>query len=345
MAPSSLDTSRADTGGADTAGSDPGSADTGGADMGGADSGGAAAAGAIADRLLAPAETIDPIDLCHRWHRQWIEVVAEGLGRRADDPALPGKVRGALGHALLRGASAAARAGRPCPWTPPCALDVMLREQGRLTPKLMLPRPVVPAVDRRGRDLVVRLTVFGFATEWMPAAAEALSAAVAEGLARATDDGRPVAIRHRRLGAADGVDWPEAAEGGDAPVALNFLSPVVFRGPDDGFPADFPGFVANLGNRLSGLARWQDVRLEADWRGLKAAAAAVAMDARGLERVRWRRRSSRQGRTIGMAGWTGTVVLHGPVWPFLPLLALGATAHVGSHTALGLGRYGLAPAG
>lgn len=58
--------------------------------------------------------------------------------------------------------------------------------------------------------------------------------------------------------------------------------------------------------------------------------------------MRWHRASARRdGRRVPMEGLAGTLWIAGDLAPVWPLLVLGTTAHVGSHAALGLGRYGL----
>ncbi len=121
-------------------------------------------------------------------------------------------------------------------------------------------------------------------------------------------------------------------------LLLLFRSPLEIRARDGG-AYGFATFVTSLGNRVSALARWQGVRVEADFCALKAEAAAlpIAGEAGGL--VAWRRYSSRQGQWIPVAGRMPVVRIARPSPELLALLAIGATTHVGSHAALGLGRY------
>jgi hypothetical protein len=75
----------------------------------------------------------------------------------------------------MESASAEAVAGRPCRRQPPCALDVLFREQGRFGAH-GIPKPFVLAADRRGQDLVVTMTLFGVAADWAAVATHALVA-------------------------------------------------------------------------------------------------------------------------------------------------------------------------
>jgi len=107
----------------------------------------------------------------------------------AADPALPDRLRGMLGRALMEGASAEALACRPCPWQPPCALDLLFGDHGALlSGRLSMPRPFVLSVEPFPQDnddrLTLRLSLFGFATDWAEAVAETLVRGLRGGVAR-----------------------------------------------------------------------------------------------------------------------------------------------------------------
>lgn len=291
-------------------------------------------------RLLEPAAATPLADLPGRWFHQRVELLVAGHAAAADDPALGGRLRGAWGRALMRGASAEALAGRPCPWDPPCALDPLFREQGAITARLAVPRPYVLAARAAGADLLVRLTLFGFACDWIEAAADALVAALRHG--EPPPLGRPAEPLGRRVVTQEGVAVPATA----GPAVLTFRTPVAFRSGDDLGAPSARTLVSGLGNRVSGLARWQDTAVTADWRALAEHAETLRFDPSDLRLRRWTRRSSRQeGRTIPLGGWTGRMILGGDLEPVLPLLALGATCHAGSHATLGMGAYTLSVAG
>ncbi|NBC33314.1 MAG: hypothetical protein GVY13_11620, partial [Alphaproteobacteria bacterium] len=129
-------------------------------------------------RLLRPADQVDLPGLAARWFRQTIRLVCPNAGPLALDPGLPGQIRGALGHVLLAAASEPARAGRPCCWSPPCAYDVVFGDHGRIASGEEMPKPLVLSVDALDQDLLVRATLFGFATDWIDAVAEALAVAL-----------------------------------------------------------------------------------------------------------------------------------------------------------------------
>lgn len=291
---------------------------------------------AIGLRLLEPADTVTLDRLAQRWFHHQIRVFCRRPKGLDLGPALPGRLRGGWGRQLMAGASAEALAGHPCHWQPPCAFDVLFRSRPNLG-GLEMPKPYVLTAEAMGEDIAVTLTLFGFATDWCDSAAEALVRALRQGIT--TGDGRclPLEPIERAIAAGEAVAVPEGARR----VVLRFATPLQLR-RGEAMIAEGPALMSSLANRVSGLARWQDARADADWRGLKAAAAELRYDLSGLRPVVWQRKSSRQpGRALPMAGLTGAVTIEGALDPFLPLLALGETAHVGSHAAIGLGRYTL----
>lgn len=132
----------------------------------------------MARRLLAPAARI-PLDrLAEHWVAATVEATVPGHGALVGDLVLMNRVRRALGRMLMTGASAEAIAGKPCPWQPPCALDLLFREHARIGGRHGIPKPWVLAFDRRGFDLIVRITLFGFAIDWAGVVGHALAQAL-----------------------------------------------------------------------------------------------------------------------------------------------------------------------
>ena len=74
---------------------------------------------------------------------------------------------------------------------------------------------------------------------------------------------------------------------------------------------------------MSGLARWHDAALEANWKTLKAAAGALEVRPLTCLPVGWQRYSRRQERRIPAAGVRTTLLLQGELAQLLPLLAIG----------------------
>ena len=134
-------------------------------------------AGHINARLLAPEFEINLDELAQQWFVEVIELTIPGYGVLVADPALPGRLRGAFGNALMAGASPATLAGNPCTFDPPCAFEVLFRKQGRMKAGLDFPSPWVIGISTHHNDLVVTLSLFGFAVDWAAAAAEAFTRA------------------------------------------------------------------------------------------------------------------------------------------------------------------------
>lgn len=295
----------------------------------------ALAEGGVAGRLARPLRRLAVEDLAAEWFTGHVRLVVEGLPPGVALGALAGRVRGALGAVLQETASAEAVAGLPCPWRPPSALDLLFRSQGRLTKAMEIPKPMLIALDPDGRRLAVEVGLTGFASECLEEVAAALVRAWRERI----PDVAGSRLVDRQIWSSAGVVVPEAAV-----VILEFTSPLAIRfkgaGPASADAALW-SLLASLGNRVSGLARWQDCEVAADWTGLKALAAGVAMRCLASSSARWERRSFRQDRRIPMAGDVPVLRLEGALGPFLPWLALGTLTHVGSHAALGMGRYRL----
>ncbi|MGD0723802.1 MAG: CRISPR system precrRNA processing endoribonuclease RAMP protein Cas6 [Roseiarcus sp.] len=294
--------------------------------------------GSIGRLLRSPVESIDLATFCDRFQARRIRVRLADMAAAAREPALIGRLRGALGDVLMRTASPQAASGRPCPWDPPSAFEALFRKQGRMTPGTDFPSPWVLALQPRRGALDVMLTLFGVACEWAPAAAEALvegcaridwrSAAGVFVPAMAVIDRRMqrVAIEEREIGQT---------------LVLEFLSPLVVssQNPVEAPAAAFKSFSL----RLEGLARWHGLTLAAvDWGAMKAALRAADWTWTDTEFADWRRGSRRQDRWIAMSGVLGRLHIaasHDAMMQISPLLRLGANTHVGADIAFGCGRY------
>lgn len=310
------------------------------------DDSGAAGFDPISARLAAPAGMVGLADLPDRWFHADIVALCRpprgwGVGDLVHDPAFPGRLRGAWGRQLLTTASAAARLGGPCPWSPPCAYDPLFRERPALK-GLETPKPYVITADPAPGcpdRMALRLTLFGFATDWLESAADAWILALRGGVAMPNGLHAALEPLDRRVTIHEGLTPPPPP----AAAILRFVTPLCLRrgGATHG---EVGSLFASLGNRLSGLSRWQDSTLAADWRGLKQHAATLTIDAAALRPMAWQRHSARQGDTsIRMEGLRGPIALSGDLAPLWPLLTLGVLTHAGSHAAQGLGRYTLEP--
>lgn len=299
--------------------------------------------GEIGQRLDAPEHCVDVATLCAIWRRGVVTFRLSGLAHLVIDAGLPGRIRGAFGARLGASASSEALADRPCRWRPPCAFEALWRKQGRMNAGFDHASPWVIGLDPHRGDLDVTFTIFGFANDFLPAAVEAMTAALAHDVDWRGQTGLftpRIDITGRRVVETEGIDPPPPARG----FVLRFVSPLALTGAD---PRERPASLfTGLGQRLESLARWHDATLGAD-----ADRPSLAVRARALEFafgdcdiVSWTRGSRRQDRAIPMRGLVGGLEIGGPgaADPDLgAMLALGATCHIGADAAFGCGRYEL----
>jgi hypothetical protein len=303
--------------------------------------------GEIGARLRAPRESLDLVGLAGALRRASVVLRLAGWARLAGDFGLPGRLRGTLGNVLVEAASPEARDGRPCRWDPPCAFEALFRKPGRMTPGTDFPSPWVIGVDRRRGDLEVRMTLYGMAVDWLPAAAEALAASIGR-VDWAGPSGiflgepRPIA---RRIEAEPAI----AVDLETVPrlLVIETLSPLVSSG--EGALHDPAAVFTTLGRRLEGLARWQEASLDVDLGALAADCRAADWTWAEAEEVVWRRGSRRQGgREVPMGGVLGRLEIAAEperLARLAPLLMLGEATRAGADVAFGCGRYRLAVVG
>jgi hypothetical protein len=294
--------------------------------------------GAIRARLLQPAQQLTIAEFSQLWFVERIEAIIPGYGKLANDPGLPGRIRGAFGTALAAGASKDSLDDQPCQFEPPCAFEALFRKQGRMMAGLDFPSPWVIGVEPIGADLRVTLSLFGFACDWAAAATEVFTRALAE-LVEWNSGARlflpKFAIARRSSTTITGVSAALTAR----EVELELVSPLVLTGRD---PRERPeSLITGLGARVSGLARWHDVGLDEmnDWKALRSEAGALRYTFEAPEKVSWQRGSRRQDRGIPMAGLLGRLVISGDLGDIGTLIAMGETCHMGADVALGCGRY------
>ncbi len=290
----------------------------------------------LADDLSAPVERIPLAALADRWQTARLEARLAGYGALADDLVLMNRVRGAFGRRLMDGASDEAIAGKPCPWHPPSALDVLFREQMRVG-RHGLPKPLALALDRRERDLVVRLTLFGLAIDWAAAAMQAMVSALRHDIDwRSRADGRFLP----KLDIVDCMILPAGLHPSAprSPVVLRFVTPLDSSGDD---PLERPAtVVGRLARRVDLMARWMGVELDADWPALSRVWLGLDYNADRLARAAaLARHSSRTGQSFRQSLVAGELAIVGALETIWPLLAAGESCHVGRGATQGLGRY------
>lgn len=288
----------------------------------------------LSNRLAVPAGAVGFDALTHHWRHTTICVDAFLPPHFDDGVGLPARIRGALGWALLDGAGKPRRRGGAS------AYEVLFGEHGEHLPRHPIPKPYVLAVTVSGVRLTVRLTLFGFAAAWAEDVRAALLSALEGGIALFTGARVRASIQadEVRIARAERITIPPAT----LSMVVLFRTPVSVRSGET-LVADGARLVRSLINRVSGMARWQDLEVVED-DTLDRAIASLQFDISRLRVEVWKRHSTRTPtKPLPMRGLIGAMEISGDLEPLMPLLALGATCHMGSQAALGLGRYELAP--
>jgi len=274
-------------------------------------------------------------ELGDAWRVAHIAVTCANSAALAHRPEYGGRVRGAIGQQLKQGASKSARNGQPCDWATPCALDILFASQGKITGGLEVPKPWALSLRQEGRDLVIRVALFGMAASWAGEVADAL----VRGLRAGISDGKrrvPLEVSNRMITMQSGppVSLPE-----DQLLMMEFISPLSLRsgGRAHRNPASL---LSSLGNRISGLARWHGHALDISPAELKGAASRVGArasweDARETGPIQ--AHSSRHGHVKKLQGSYGRLLLPAPGSLLARLLELGLDAQVGGRTTQGFG--------
>lgn len=295
--------------------------------------------GPVAQRLATAANAVALIDLGGRWFHQVIVVSLDRPALHDPPVAILNRIRGALGDGLKRSASAAAIRGEPCTFDPPSAFDILFREQLRIAGRHGVPKPFVLAMDMTRNTFEVRLTLFGFACDWLEAVRERLIEALAERVRwSGTAENVGSRIRSCHVLSSEAMAMPETPD----QVVIEFETPFDATGTD--FLEEPSTLIGRLARRIDGLSRWMDTRLEVNWdehaSAWKRAAFGVDIEEHGIAE----RGSRRQMRAIRNPVMKASVYVAGDLKPFWPLLMIGQTCHVGRGAVSGFGRYRLVEA-
>ena len=190
------------------------------------------------------------------------------------------------------------------------------------------------SADNVDGDLAIGLRLHGFASEWLEEALSAMILAAREGL-------RPLRGREildRSIHVFEQVEPLPPADD----MVLRFVTPleIAFRHGAPGDPRDaIRSLILSMGNRVSGMARWQDAEVDTDWKAIGEDAASLKVSALDGASDEWRRYSRRQQRWIPMKGDRPVLLLQGNFERIAPLLALATATHAGRHASLGMGRF------
>lgn len=291
-------------------------------------------------RALGDVQSTDQIDdLARGFFDQTATLRLAGCAASAP-VGIGAHVRRSFLGALGDGASDPARANLPCPWEPPCALDVFRREQLRGPRGDGLPKPYVIETDIDGVDLIVRLRVFGMANDWFMAATEAMlrglrtilpwsrlfpgRTACPEVLSRQVDVG---VLR---------VMPPDTSS-----VALVFTAPADTGGFDP--KADPNRILSSLLRRVDGISRWNGLALDDDaGRAFAAFTKTLSYDATGL-RLAGYQSPNAKGQSRVKRTMLGVLKISGALEKLWPVLAMGERCHFGRGAVEGLGAFRISP--
>lgn len=293
--------------------------------------------------LTTPEEKVSFLELYHNWR----ELTVSARCHFSKPPwlanipawALAHRVRAALGNELKAVASPQAKAGQPCPWYPPCALDVFFRTQAMVTCGRELGKPYVPAIkyNNKNEEVVVSFSLFGIACDYAPVISTALVGALRKGLRYNAWQSGEIRINDLKILQAEPPPLDEAY----MRASLDFVTPVSQK-LNNSLIHDPHTLLTGLGERLSGLARWHGLEIAVAPDEFKAACYSLGADSTGMRHRSAPKLSIRQGRLMTLSGFSGRLEYLGPALRELaPLLALGQRCHMGKSTTQGLGRYRL----
>lgn len=281
--------------------------------------------------LLGNPRAVTLAELIAQFRRSVITAICPRPAWLTDGPNLPNLVRGALGRELHRSASPEAAMAQPCPWSPPCTLDVLFGWQRIAGPEKVIRKPYAITVDV-GQDVSVRLVLFGAAEPWSHAAADALVAAIGGGIAGAGE--KRLETTRRCIERLQGVEV--RAPGREAVLA--FRTPLAIDTKAETPPQE--AFFNALAGRIEALARWHGLiipPLDAD--PLKDAFMSLRYEFKPHPPAQ---RHAVHRRAAGSATFSGSIVLAGDLAPVMPLLSLAEVTHVGGRVSWhGFGRCAL----
>ena len=244
-----------------------------------------------------------------------VAVKIAGRGPLAADPAVLGKLRGALGTDLHSTASLTVRSDQDCTWEPPCSYQVLWRNNGEVRPGYPLPSPLVLETNAIGRDLWVTARLFGRGGDYLGEVSDALIRGIRGGLSGVADPPLEVADRHW----AETVGIPIVRQ--KRLAILKFITPVLSRNSATGDHAAPRALLRSLVHRVDGIARWNGMRLASDEAkrllGLVVAVEGVWKDA---EPDDWTRHSKPQDKSFDMQGLMGQLCLGGDLAPLSALI-------------------------
>jgi hypothetical protein len=307
---------------------------------------------ALHAQLAAPPGKAGIADLLAAFHCVRITAIVSGAGLVAAHPGLLPKLRGALGHALLKGACEGAAHGG-CKCHPACAAAALFGPKpkitiGGITQEASKPY-VISAARHGGRDLALSVTLFGLASPYAAAARQALGEAVTGGVPWILlgGDVRLSLPASEPALISSSVTIESALESGRAPgcATMDFITGLELNNRDSDALTGHDIF-RRLAARASLIAPWCGMDLIQDVDGLRENwdALTVEMDL-PEDAAQQPRASSRTGEAWQSRTRLPLVRLTGALEEIWPYLGLGEKTHIGRGAVSGSGRYVLAAGG
>lgn len=205
-----------------------------------------------------------------------------------------------------------------------------------------VPRPFLLSADVEGRKLQVKLTLLGFIRSWCDLAARSLVRALEVGIKLSAQSATRTRVTVRSV-EAELMHFPlmlkKVPSGRE--VRVSFEGVARFR-KGQATRLSASSFLNSAMDRVRGLWRWQDTDIRLDWDDLALQTRDVRVTDYDLNHLAWKRFSRRmRGVPIPMTGFTGSITLAGMSSELAGLVETCLPFGVGSHTALGFGRYQL----
>ena len=275
-----------------------------------------------------------PDELLGLWRMTRINVRA-ALPRTPFDfdggPSLPGRIRGALGHALRAISST---------YETTLALEAFYGPLPSWRPRAQIPRPFNITAERRGGEISSTLTLFGRIDIERDILIRAFPMAFELGLSVDSRKGarrEPLQVIEANWTVTQSVKPFQPLQ--DA--ILLFQTPYSFGTPEK--PArSWDSMVVGLVERVAGMALWNGIELRPDLGQWRRLGQTMTFDGHDLTLERWPRYSGRDnGQIREMIGYRGRLIIYRPPAVLWPYLALAETTFIGGNTALGLGRFDL----
>lgn len=224
-------------------------------------------------------------------------------------------------------------------------------------PYVLEPEPSEKNVFDAGETFSFDLLLFGECNDYLPYFVFAVEQMGQGGIGRRRGDVRgrfgqvQVSVQDQAIYQGPGgqlvagphdesLSLPVAADGGEGQLTLRLLTPLRLKFANH-YQAELPFhiLVRAMLRRISSLfENHGDGEPELDYRGLVQRAQAVPVQTSDLRWFDWTRYSNRQEREMLMGGMVGEVAYEGNLAPYVPLLELSRTLHLGKQTSFGLGR-------